>query len=201
MADVTIPLRFQRQELREKAKLSDGGLRSLAAAKGPENLVATLKADDQPLDAISALALMLPRRQAVWWACLGTRLIPDLDQRPDEAAAVEAAENWVQSQAPEDAEKAQDAAARCAPASAAAYAALAAFWSGPSIAPRGQQAVAPAAHLPGVATRVALLLTANEPSVRDRIGFEDLLEIGLELMKGDLGRKAQDMLRARLVPA
>lgn len=198
MSATLIPLRFQRQELREKASLSAAALHCLASATGPEQLLATLAAEGEPLDAISALALMLPRRQAVWWACLGTRLIPGLDGRPAEAAALEAAEAWVQSQAAEDAEAAQDAAARCPPSAAATYAALAAFWSGPSIAPRGQQAVAPAAHLPGVATRVALLLTANDPAVDGRIGFDDLLGIGLDLMKGDLGRKAQEAVRERV---
>ena len=78
---------------------------------------------------------------------------------------------------------------------------MAAFWGGPSIAPRGQQPVAPAPHLPGIATRTALLLLNHEPSLGERASLADWLEIGVALMNGDNGRQAQANVRSKLFPA
>lgn len=194
----TIPLRFQRAELSAKADLSPAAIEMLTRVPGPTELIAGLSAMDDPRDAVSLLALMLPRRQTVWWACLGVRLIPDLAARPVELAAVEIAESWVQTQAPDDCERAFPAAEACAMNAAASWAAMAAFWSGPSLAPRGQQAVAPAPHLAGVAARTALIFTCHDPATGGRIGYGDLLAMGMELMHGELGRRAQAAARDRI---
>jgi len=196
-----IPLRFQRQELQLHAGLSAAGLAALPAVAGPQDLVVALTQTGAHGDAIAALAMMLPRRQSVWWSCLAVRLIPDLSARPAELFAVEAAEAWVHGQRPEDAERAQGAAEFCAPDAAATWAATAAFWCGPSLAPRGQQPVPPAAHLPGVAVRAAMTLTLIEPAVAGRLAAADLLTIGTALMHGDLGRGAQAEVAGRLAAA
>jgi hypothetical protein len=193
-----IPLRFQRAELHDKADLSPTALQTLASVPGPKELIAALSAMENPRDAVSALAIMLPRRQATWWACLSVRLLPDLASRANELAAVEMAESWVQTQAQEDCERAYAAAQACAMNAPGGWAAMAAFWSGGSLAPRGQQAVQPAPHLAGVAARTALIFTHHDPSVAGRIGYGDLLAIGMELMHGELGRRAQTAARERL---
>lgn len=195
-----IPLRFQRQELQAKAALSNPGLACLSWVAGPQELLAALTQLEAHRDALAALALMLPRRQAVWWACLAVRLLPDLAQRPAEQVAIEAAEAWVQTQRVEDGERAQTAAELCPMAAAATYAAFAAYWSGPSLAPRGQQPVAPAPYLPGVGVRSALLLLLGDPVLGGRLSAADLLAIGWALMHGDSGRQAQAAVRGRLFP-
>ena len=87
----SIPLRFQRLELQEKAAMSEAGLSCLSFVSGPQDLLTSLMQAGAHQDALAALSLMLPRRQAVWWACLAVRLIPDLPQRPAEAVAVDVA--------------------------------------------------------------------------------------------------------------
>lgn len=197
-APMSIPLRFQRSEIEAKADLTPEGKAMLAQIGHPERLMNALVEAGNARDAIYALALMLPHRQAVWWACLCVRLLPDLDRRKQDLAAVVMAERWVQGGAGGDAENAGDLANACDPDFGPAWVATAAYWSGPSIAPRGQQAVPPAPHLPGVATRIALLLLAQDPSLAGRVGFADWLGIGLELMSGGNGTKAQGALRDRL---
>lgn len=192
-----IPLRFQRLELQQKADLSPAGLAVVASAPGPREVIDALGGTDAR-DAVAALTLMLPRRQAVWWACLSTRLLSDTALSPDDIAALEVAESWVQTQATEDSEQAGELAERCDTGSPARWTAMAAHWSGPSIAPRGQQAIAPASHLAGVAARAALTLTVHHQALQGRLGYGDLLAIGIDLMHGDLGRQAQAGLRARL---
>ncbi len=197
-SQTVIALRFQRAELEKKADLSPAGKACLSGARGPQELMTSLSALDDARDGIFALALMLPHRQAVWWACLGARLLPNLAQRPPDLAAVEQAEAWVQSAAPADAERAGELADLCELQDAPGWAAMAAYWSGQSLAPRGLQAVTPAPHLAGVAARTALLLVSHDPLVTGRIGLRDLLGIGLDLMNGDIGRKAQAAVRERL---
>lgn len=199
MADPQIiPLRFQRAELQATADLSQPALAMLAGVPGPKELIDALAAMPEARDACSALAIMLPRRQTVWWACLSARLIPNLAARPAELAALEVAESWVQTQSAEECERAYEASQACAMDAAAGWAAMAAYWSGGSLAPRGQQAVPPPPHLAGVAARTALIFTHHDAAVERRIGYGDLLGIGLELMHGELGRRAQAAAAQRL---
>jgi hypothetical protein len=197
-SSASIPLRFQRAELEAKADLTPEGRALLARIAHPEKLVAALVEAGFSRDAMHALAMMLPHRQAVWWACLAVRLLPDLDGRKADLAAVTAAERWVQGGSGADAERAGEFAQGCDRDFAPSWVATAAYWSGPSIAPRGQQAVAPAPHLPGVAARIALLLLPLEPALVGRVVFADWLAIGLELMAGGNGGQAQSELRGRL---
>lgn len=195
---VSIPLRFQRAELDAKADLTAEGKALLARIAHPERLIGALVEAGNRRDAIYALALMLPHRQAVWWVCLAARVLPDLEQRVPDLAAVAGAERWVQTGSASDAERAGELATACDPDFGPAWVATAAHWSGPSLAPRGQQPVPPAPHLPGVAARIALLLLVQEPALGGRIAFEDWLAIGLALMNGGNGGQAQAELRGRL---
>ncbi|MEH3106676.1 MAG: hypothetical protein PGN09_05130 [Sphingomonas fennica] len=197
----TIPLRFQRQELAHKAALTEAGRAALDYATGPQDLLATLMQAGLAQDAVSALAMMLPRRQAVWWGCLAVRLIPDLADRPAELLAVEISEAWVQSQRAEDCERAAAAAELCPFEAAAGLVALATAWSGPSLAPRGQAPVTPAPHLTGTAVRGAIIMTVHDRAIAGRVTIEDLFAIGTALMHGDVGRTAQGEVRQRLASA
>jgi hypothetical protein len=193
-----IPLRFQRAELESKADLGPEGRAALADISHPEQLVRSLADGGHARDAIHALALILPHRQAVWWACMAVRVLPGIDERKDDMAALVAAERWVQSGGAASAEAAGAAAELADRDLAPAWAATAAFWSGPSIAPRGLAPVPPAPHLPGVATRIALLLLSLEPALKGRIAFADFLPLGLSLLAGGNGAEPQAALRERL---
>jgi hypothetical protein len=194
----TIPLRFQRAELDEKASLTSAGRKRLAEIAHPARLVETLHADGNHRDALYALAMLLPHRQSVWWACLAARLLPDLEIRTTDRAAVTAAERWVQSQNPGDAEQAGEFAEACDKNFAPYWVATAAYWAGPSLAPRGQQPVPPPPHLTGIATRSALLMLLDEPALENTIGVADWLGLGMALMRGDSGGEAQAALLRKL---
>lgn len=193
-----IALRFQRDLLLSHAGLSAAGRCILAEARGPQELIAALVEQGDGSDAVQALTQILPHRQTVWWACLGVRLLPDLDGRKSDGTAVHAAETWVQQAVPDAAIAAQRAAEACDPHSPAYWTAMGAFWSGPSLVPGPLEPVRPAGHLPGIATRTALLLTIMEPALGGRLKLRDLLAIGLDLMAGNLGRLPQAALAAKL---
>ncbi|MFC3174562.1 DUF6931 family protein [Novosphingobium bradum] len=193
-----IPLRFQRAEFESKADLSPQGRAVLAANPHPTRLIEALGAAKLDRDAVHALALMLPHRQVVWWGCLAARLLPDLDRRKTDLAAIAAAEAWTQNPAPAQAEQAAQAADQADRDLGPAWVATAAGWAGPSLAPRGQSAVPPPPHLPGTAVRTALVLLMLEPALQGRVSHADWLELGLALMRGENGSAAQGQLRRRL---
>lgn len=195
---ISIPLRFQRAELEAKADLEPEGRALLAEIGHPEQLVQAMIDGGNARDAIHSLALILPHRHAVWWGCMAARVLPNLDARRADLAALVAAERWVQTGGTADAEAAGEAAEAANRDLAPSWVATAAFWSGRSIAPRGMQPVPPAPHLAGVATRIALKLLATDPALGGCIAFADFLPLGMALLAGGNGADAQAALRDRV---
>jgi len=103
----------------------------------------------------------LPKREAVWWACMCAAAVPDAALPPEDAAARLAAEAWVRKPADESLRRAAwDAAQLTAFSTPEAWAAVGAFWSGGSMSPEGQPVVPPAEHLTGVAVSGAVVMAA-----------------------------------------
>jgi len=131
------------------------------ALQGIEQLVDAGKL----VEAARLVAHALPKREAVWWACMCARAIPDPALKPEDLASLAAAEAWVRR--PE--ERARRAAAEIAEKtsfkSAEAWAAMGAFWSGGSLAPEGMADVPPGEHLTGVAIAGAIVLASVRVAV------------------------------------
>lgn len=155
----------------------------LAPGATPAVFVKALIDAGMLVDAIRLMAIALPRREAVWWACLNARGTLTADSPPGETAALEAAEAWVYRPTEENRR------ACFAPAEAlkfetpAAYAALAAFWSGGSLAPPDAPVVVPPGDgLTGTAAGAAVLLAAaavpKETPARYRAALAQALDIG-----------------------
>jgi hypothetical protein len=113
------------------------------------------------VEASRLVAHALPRREAVWWACMCGRAVPDEGERALDSTALLAAEHWVRK--PDDLARraAMEAAQGAAFQSAEAWAAVGAFWSGGSMAPPGQPDVPPGPQLTGLAVAGAVLLAAT----------------------------------------
>jgi uncharacterized protein DUF6931 len=139
-----------------------------------------------PEDAIGFCAYLLPRREAVWWACQCLRsLSPTLT--PAEASFIEAAEAWVRE--PEDHRR--RAALNVGLAGnrngAATWVALAAGWSGGTMM-AGENAVPCPPHLTAKAVRVAVLTGLARISAGDRAGrIRACLEGAVRLLAGPSG--------------
>ena len=131
------------------------------ALQGIEQLVEAGKL----VEAARLVAHAMPKREAVWWACMCARAVPDPALKPEDLASLAAAEAWVRR--PE--ERARRAAAEIAEKtsfkSAEAWAAMGAFWSGGSLAPEGMADVPPGEHLTGVAIAGAIVLASVRVSV------------------------------------
>lgn len=109
--------------------------------------------------AIQFLAHALPKREAVWWACVCARASAGAAPA---ARALRAAETWVADPSEGNRRAALPAAMADGVATAAGCAALAAFVSGGSLAPPEAPPVPPAENLTAQTVAGAVVLAASE---------------------------------------
>lgn len=126
-----------------------------------------LLAGPTPEDAVAFAAFVLGRREAVWWAAQSVRLFGRVVPGQEDALLL-AAEGWVRE--PEDACRREALRLGMAgdPQLAATWLALAAGWSGGSIAPTNHGHVAAAPEMTPKAVRTAILVGLARVSARDR---------------------------------
>jgi hypothetical protein len=136
-------------------------------------------------DAIRLVAQNLPKRQAVWWACLCARKVAGASPADETLAALDAAETWVIDPSEENRRAALPAAEAVGYGTAAGCAAAAAFWSGGSLAPPNVPPVPPGEHLTahGAASAVMLAAVAREPEKAPEKSRE-FLRLGVEIAEG-----------------
>ncbi|HKI19784.1 MAG TPA: hypothetical protein VKA15_17990 [Isosphaeraceae bacterium] len=136
-------------------------------------------------DAAKFLAHALPKREAVWWACLCAELIAGAEPAPATAAALGAARAWVIDPNDENRRAAFTAAEAAKIATPAGCAALAAFLSGGSLSLPNLPAVPPAEHLTGdlVASSLALAAVITEPEKASQ-KYANFIKLGLEVAEG-----------------
>jgi hypothetical protein len=137
-----------------------------------------------PENAVAFCAYLLPRREAVWWACQCVRAL-NASRGEAEDAALQAAEAWVQ----EPEEDARRLALQLgsdgnqgAPATWLAYAAA---WSGGSMRTEEPPVPAPP-YLTAKAVRAAVLMAlARVPVTQRRASLSTCLNEGMRLASGD----------------
>lgn len=133
---------------------------ALARLEDASRALESLLAADRTPDALRLIAHSLPKREAVWWACMCARAVPALEPNPLDAEALVAAELWVRRPDETSRRATMDVAQKAGFRSAESWAAVAAFWSGGSMSAEGQPEVLPAEHLTGVAVVGALMMAA-----------------------------------------
>jgi hypothetical protein len=143
-------------------------------------------------DAVRFLARALPKREATWWACLCARSALGQNPEPDLVTAVEAAEQWVQRPTEEQRRLTFPAAQAAQFGHPASWAAMAAFWSGGSMAPPDAPAVPPADNLTAKAVAGAVVLAAvqTEPE-KAEAKYRRFLDQGIDIAGGGSGRLEQ----------
>lgn len=134
-------------------------------------------------DALRLVAYALPKRQAVWWACLCIQA-SDASLVPKEHDALNAAKSWVIKEQEEVRRAAFIAAENAGLASASACAALAAFWSGGSMAPKDAPVVLPADYLCQHAVACAALIAVTARPEQSEHFYRQFIEIGMGISQG-----------------
>lgn len=173
----------------ERIALPDEARPAAEGAQSAPDLLERLLAGGFLAEATRVVAHALPAREAVWWACMCARhTAPDSLAAPDRAA-VEAAEQWVRRPGEELRRRAFDVAQASGFRQPEAWAAVAAFWSGDSISPAGQPAVAPPVGAAGlaVAGAVALAAVRGEPQ-RQTDRLRRFLDSARDIAAGGTGR-------------
>jgi hypothetical protein len=112
------------------------------------------------VDATKFAAHALPKREAVWWACMCSRHTAPAGQKEAELALLQAAEQWVRRPSDEQRRSAFALAQSSGFGSPEAWAAVAAFWSGDSMSPPDQPAVPPPPDAVGRAVAGAVALAS-----------------------------------------
>lgn len=141
------------------------------------------------VDAIKFVARALPKREASWWACLCAHSV--LAEKPDAEAsrALELAGKWVYQPSEENRRLTYQAAEATGFKHPASWAAMAAYWSGGSLAPAEVPPVPPAENLTAQAVAGAVMLAAVHIDPEDAAQkYRRFLEQGLDIACGGNGR-------------
>jgi len=151
----------------------------------PAPFLDTLIQKEQFPDAVRFLAHALPKREAVWWACLCSRSVAGASPPPKVAAALQAAEKWVVDPSEDNRRAAMPAAEAAELKTSAGCSAMAAFWSGGSLGPPNAPVVPPGEHLTahGAASAVMLAAVQSEPEKAPE-KYRKFLAQGIDVAKG-----------------
>ena len=148
----------------------------------------TLLAHSLYADAMQFLARALPKREAVWWSSTCARDLPEDDKQPELAAGVAAAEAWVYKPTEDNRRKAERAANAIKASHPARWTAMAAFWSGGSMAPPDAPEVKPAEDLTAKAVAGAVMMAAVLDPLEMDARNKRFVTCGLDIAKGGTGR-------------
>jgi hypothetical protein len=141
-------------------------------------------------DAMRFLAHALPKREAVWWACVCARDTLPPGTPPAVSAALQAAESWVYQPSEENRRAAMTKAEAAKFESAGSWAAVGAFWSGGSMAPPEAPVVPPGETLTAAAVAGSVILAAvqHQPEkAEDK--YRVFIESAADIANGGSGRK------------
>ena len=132
----------------------------------PPQFLAALLDYGHDLDALRFLAYAMPKRHAVFWAWLCVKALQPKEPPPLAVKALEAAHKWILDPAEPNRRATEVAYLAAGLEEPAAVVAVAAFWSGGSLAPEGNPVVPPAAHLcaHGAASAVMLAVAKGDPT-------------------------------------
>lgn len=131
----------------------------------PPAFVARLMDAELLSDAVRVVGAVLPAREGIWWAWSCSKKAVGPEAGEEMVAILAAVERWLREPTDPNRRTAMDVAEAADYATPAGCVALAAFFSGGSIAPTHVQAVPPPVHASAKAVATAILISAvfSEP--------------------------------------
>ena len=175
--------------LRPVLKLSKDASEAIKDCQLVTEALDRLEAGGFLLEASRLLAFALPRREAVWWACMcaANTAPPELPEADRKAR--EAAELWVRQPTDKNRIAAKTLADATELSSPEAFTAMAVFHCGDSITPEGQPAVPPKPHTAGrsLAGAIAVAAVRTDPT-RQNARLQRFMESGRNIAAGGPGR-------------
>jgi len=169
--------------------LDEAARRLLSPEMSPAHFLRLLMENALYPDAVKFLARALPKRESTWWACLCARSALSADPAAEALKPLELAERWVYKPSDEHRRSAFAAAEAHQFQSPGSWAAMAAFWSGGSMAPPDAPAVPPADNLTGKAVAGAVILAAVQSEPEKALEkYRRFLSQGIDIACGGNGR-------------
>jgi hypothetical protein len=157
--------------------------------------IAALEAGGFVLEATRLLAYALPRREAIWWACMCCAHTAPADLPEPDRLAREAAEHWVRQPNEQNRRAANQRAEASSYDAPEVWCAVAVFWSGETIGPENLPAVPPPPHMAGKAVAGTIYLAAVRPNpLLQDTHLKRFLESGLNIAAGGTGRLAPEVV-------
>lgn len=148
-------------DLAEVAGVGEDGLKLLQPQHKPHEYLSALTGGAQHPDAVRVLAHALPRREGVWWAWATAKRASGPEPAPPVKAALDATERWIAQPTEDNRRNAMARAEAIGFDTPAGCAALAAFLSGPTLAPPHiEQPVPPPEYGAAKAIAGAILISA-----------------------------------------
>jgi hypothetical protein len=175
------------EALRQATRLSRRAFAALDARSWTGFVDSLLASNNHPIALTHALVWGLPSPLLIRWACLSARLEEVASDRSDRSKALVAAELWLRKGEEKDRYEGYDRGSEEGFETPGALAALAAFLSGPSLAPQGARPEAPPPKL-GRACAANVLAVAATSEPLGKKGFQHINVIGLDLAFGGDGR-------------
>ena len=154
----------------------------------PEEYINKLLEKEYFADSIIFLAHALPKREAIWWACLCSKAVINKDTRADDIASITVAEKWVYE--PDDKKRRMcgTLAEKGEYKSAQNWTAAAVFWSGGSITKESDPVMEPAPYLYAHAVSGAILNAVGASDADDiDVQFQEFIDHGLNIASGGNG--------------
>jgi hypothetical protein len=176
------------QEVCEGCPLSDAAKPHLTEKIPPLAFLDALIANSLFADAVQFLSRALPKREAVWWSCQCARDLGNDEKKPELAVGLQAAEAWVYRPTEENRRKAESAANAIKISHPARWTAMAAFWSGGSLAPPDAPEAKPAEDFTAKAVAGAVLMAAGLDAKQSEVRNRRFLECGRDIANGGTGR-------------
>ena len=172
-------------EVCKKVPLAEPAKKLLKETQTPRQYLDLLVQNQLFLDAVKFLAFALPKREAVWWACVCARVPGTKPLLPAHQQVLQATEKWVSDSSDESRRAAYTAAEGAKFDNPASTAALAAFFSAGSIVPANLPAVAPADDVApqAVCGSISLAAVSDEPTkIAER--YKKFVSLGCDVANG-----------------
>jgi hypothetical protein len=176
------------QEICDGFPLSEAAQPHLAPKIPPLAFLDALIANSLFSDAVRFLSRALPKREAIWWSCQCTRDLGSDEKKPELAAGLQAAEAWVYRPTEEHRRKAESAANAIKISHPARWTAMAAFWSGGSLAPPDAPEAKPAEDFTAKAVAGAVMMAAGLDAKQSEARNRRFLDYGRDIAIGGTGR-------------
>jgi hypothetical protein len=169
-------------EICKRFELSGESRQHLTDEIAPVEFVRVLLEQQKHHDAVRFLAHLLPKREAVWWACQCARQAAATDPPHAVTAAIKAAETWVAELNDATRRAAFPAASAAGLATAAGCAAMGAFASDGSLAPPEAPAVPAGEYLTAQMVAGSVIIAAvDDTPEKMAVNYRLYVENGLTL--------------------